>query len=126
MNWQEVIAETISSRASNVSIEESALNSDLPMPVDLVVVDLPEDDRADAAKSVFELVSPWRASSSPRANRSHWRRGRNCSGVELTPAQMKVRSFNRWIELVREVNEEHLVGFTDLTGGTLVALLKKY
>ena len=58
MNWQEVIAETISSRASNVSIDESALNSDLPMPLDLVVVDLPEDDRADAAKSVFELVSP--------------------------------------------------------------------
>ncbi|GIS50450.1 MAG: hypothetical protein Ct9H90mP24_7420 [Methanobacteriota archaeon] len=37
MNWQEVIAETISSRASNVSIDESALNSDLPIPVDLVV-----------------------------------------------------------------------------------------
>ena len=38
---------------------------------------------------------------------------------------MKVRSFNRWIEFVREANREHLVGFTDLTGGTLVAFLKK-
>ena len=126
MNWQEVIAETISSRASNVSIDESALNSDLPMPVDLVVVDLPEDDRADAAKSVFELVSPGGLVLLLEPTVPTGDVGEIVSGADLTPAQMKVRSFNRWIELVREVNEEHLVGFTDLTGGTLVALLKKF
>ena len=125
MNWQEVIAETISSRASNVSIDESALNSDLPMPLDLVVVDLPEDDRVDAAKSVFELVSAGGLVLLLEPTVPTGDVGEITSGVELTPAQMKVRSFNRWIEFVREVNEEHLVGFTDLTGGTLVAFLKK-
>ena len=125
MNWQEVIAETVSSRASNVSIDESALNTYLPMPVDLVIVDLPEDDRVDAAKSVFELVSPGGLVLLLEPTVPTGDVGEIASGVELTPAQMKVRSFNRWIEMVREVNEEHLVGFADLTGGTLVAFLKK-
>ena len=125
MNWQEVIAETVSSRASNVSIDESALNTYLPMPVDLVIVDLPEDDRVDAAKSVFELVSPGGLVLLLEPTVPTGDVGEIASGVELTPAQMKVRSFNRWIEIVREVNEEHLVGFADLTGGTLVAFLKK-
>ena len=96
------------------------------MPVDLVVVDLPEDDRADAAKSIFELGSPGGLVLVLEPTVPTGDVGEIASGVELTPAQMKVRSFNKWIELVRELNEEHLVGFTDLTGGTLVALLKKY
>ena len=125
MNWQEVIAETISSRASNISITESALNSALPMPVDLAVIDLPEDDRADAAKSIFELVSPGGLVILLEPTVPTGDVGEIVAGVELTPAQLKVRSFNRWIELVREINDDHLVGFTDLTGGTLVAFLKK-
>ena len=125
MNWQEVIAETVSSKASNVSIDESALNSALPMPVDLAVIDLPEDDRADAAKSVFELVSPGGLVLLIEPTVPTGDVGEIIVGAELTPAQVKVRSFNRWIELVRDINEEHLVGFTDLTGGTLVALFKK-
>ena len=95
------------------------------MPVDLVIVDLPEDDRVDAAKSVFELVSPGGLVLLLEPTVPTGDVGEIASGVELTPAQMKVRSFNRWIEMVREVNEEHLVGFADLTGGTLVAFLKK-
>ena len=125
MNWQEVFAETISSRASNVSIVESALNSVLPMPVDLAIVDLPEDDRIEAAKSIFDLVSPGGLILLIEPTVPTGDVGEIVSGVEPTEAQMKVRSFNSWIELVKEVNVDHLVGFTDLTGGTLVAFLKK-
>jgi len=39
---------------------------------------------------------------------------------------LKVRSFNDWIELVKKINDSDSVGFTDLTGGTLVALLKSF
>jgi hypothetical protein len=46
--------------------------------------------------------------------------------VEPTPAQLKVQSFNEWIELIRRINDSDSVGFTDLTGGTLVALLKGF
>ena len=95
------------------------------MPVDLAVIDLPEDDRADAAKSVFELVSPGGLVLLIEPTVPTGDVGEIIVGAELTPAQVKVRSFNRWIELVRDINEEHLVGFTDLTGGTLVALIKK-
>ena len=70
------------------------------MPVDLVVIDLPEDDRIDAAKSVFELVSPGGLILLLEATVPTGDVGEIGSRVELTPAQMKVRSFNRWIEFV--------------------------
>ena len=47
-------------------------------------------------------------------------------GVTPTPAQLKVQSFNSWIELVKRINETHSVGFTDLSGGTLVAFMKNH
>jgi len=43
---------------------------------------------------------------------------------EPTPAQSKVSSFNSWIELIKDVNENHALGFAELTGGILVALLR--
>jgi hypothetical protein len=46
--------------------------------------------------------------------------------MDPTPAQLKVQSFNEWIELVKRINDNDSVGFADLTGGTLVALLKSF
>ena len=40
MNWQEVLAETSSFKASNVSLPEIALSSLLPLPIELFVIDL--------------------------------------------------------------------------------------
>ena len=46
-------------------------------------------------------------------------------GHEPTPAQSKVQQFNQWIDLIKTANESHSVGFADLSGGTLVAILKR-
>ena len=122
--WQEVFAEALSSKASNVAIPESALDSVLPMPVDLVIVDLPEEDRVAAASSAFDLVAPGGLVILLEPTVPTGDVGEISQGGEATPAQIKVQSFNDWIDLVKTVNKSHSLGFSELSGGTLVALLK--
>ena len=126
MKWHEVFAETSSSRASNIAIPENAVNSILPMPVDLIIIDLPEEERVAAASAAFDLVSPGGLVLLLEPTVPTGDVGDFSEGVEPTPAQLKVQSFNDWIELVKKINDSDSVGFTDLTGGTLVALLKSF
>lgn len=123
--WQEAFAESTSSIVSNVSIPESALDSIIPMPMDLVIIDLPEEDRVTAADAAFNLVSPGGIVIVLEPEVPTGDVGDLSDIDELTPAQQKVKSFNTWIELVQTANAEHSVGFADLTGGTIVAFLKK-
>jgi len=123
--WQEVFAETTSSRVSNLSIPDSALNSIIPMPLDLIIIDLPEEDRIEAASAAFELASPGGLVILLEPKVPTGDVGDLSEVSEPTPAQLKVKSFNSWIELVQRVNAEHSVGFADLSGGTIVAFLKK-
>ena len=126
MTWQEVFAETLSSRASNISIPETALNSVLPMPLDLILIDLPEEERVAAAAAAFDLVAPGGLVLLLEPTVPTGDVGDFSEGVESTPAQLKVQSFNSWIELVKRINEIDSVGFTDLSGGTIVAFLKNH
>tara|TARA_B100000287_G_scaffold426214_1_gene473754 strand:+ start:2535 stop:3359 length:825 start_codon:yes stop_codon:yes gene_type:complete len=123
MNWQEVFAESKSSIASNIALPESALDSLLKMPVDLIVIDLPEEERIEAAISAFELVSPGGLVLVLEPTVPTGDVGDVGEGGP-TPAQSKVQSFNQWIELVKMVNQTHTLGFAELSGGSLVALLK--
>ncbi len=124
--WQEVFAETSSSRASNITIPQTAVNSVLPMPLDLIIIDLPEEERVSAASAAFDLVSPGGLVILLEPTVPTGDVGDLSDDVEPTPAQLKVQSFNEWIELIRRINDSDSVGFTDLTGGTLVALLKGF
>lgn len=126
MKWQEVFAETQSSLASNISLPEAALNSVLPMPVDLVIIDLDEHDRVSAATAAFDLIGPGGLVLLLEPTVPTGDVGDISEGIEPTLAQLKVKSFNSWIELVKKIDEEHSVGFTDLSGGTIVALLKNH
>ena len=126
MKWHEVFAETASSRASNIAIPENAVNSILPMPLDLIIIDLPEEERVAAASAAFDLASPGGLVLLLEPTVPTGDVGDFSEGVEPTAAQLKVQSFNEWIELVKGINDSHSVGFTDLTGGTLVALLKSF
>ena len=56
--WQEVIAESLPSLASNIALPETALDSLIPMPVDLIIIDLQEEERVLAAKNAFQLIAP--------------------------------------------------------------------
>ena len=125
MKWQEVFAETSSSRASNIAMPVTAVESILPMPLDLIIINLPEEERAEAASSAFDLVSPGGLVLLLEPTVPTGDVGDFSEGVEPTPAQLKVQSFNEWIDLVKRINVSGSVGFADLSGGTLVALLKK-
>jgi len=125
MNWQEVLAETSSFKASNVSLPEIALSSLLPLPIDLFVIDLQEEERISAASECFELLAPGGLMLVMEPTVPTGDVGEVLEGDEPTPAQSKVQHFNQWIELIKTANESHSVGFADLSGGTLVAILKQ-
>ena len=122
--WQEVIAESLPSLASNIALPETALDSLLPMPVDLIVIDLQEEERVAAAKNSFQLIAPGGLILVMEPTVPTGDVG--IIGDEApTPAQSKVRSFNEWIELVKMANASHSIGFAEMSGGTLVGLLKR-
>ncbi len=123
-SWQEVFAESMSQMVSNVALPETALDSLLPMPVDLVVIDVPEDDRVQCSSSAFDLVSPGGLVLVLEPTVPTGDVGEIDDGDGPTPAQEKVQSFNQWIDLVKNVNSGHSLGFAELSGGTLVGLLK--
>jgi hypothetical protein len=125
MKWQEVFAETSSSRASNIAMPVAAVESILPMPLDLIIINLPEEERAEAASAAFDLVSSGGLVLLLEPTVPTGDVGDFSEGVEPTLAQLKVQSFNEWIDLVKRINVSGSVGFADLSGGTLVALLKK-
>ena len=122
--WNEVVAESASAIAANVALPPDSLSVILPLPVDLVVIDLPEDERAEAASIAFDLLAPGGLVLVQEPTVPTGDVGTPSDEDEPTPAQAKVESFNRWIGLVTKGNTDHSLGFAELTGGTLVALLK--
>ena len=122
--WLEVSAEAASWKAASAALPEAAQQTLLPMPPDLVVIDLPEEDRATAAASAFEMIAPGGVVLVLEPEVPTGDVGSPQEGEEPTPAQSKVKSFNSWIKLIKHVDENHALGFAELTGGTLVALLR--
>ena len=103
---------------------EGALKSPLTLPINLVVVDLPEESRVEAVPSAFEIVSPGGLVISLEPTVPTGDVGEIDEEEGPNPAQKKVQSFNEWIDLIKRVNENHSVGFAELTGGSIVGLLK--
>lgn len=122
--WPEVSAEAASWQAASATLAEAPQQTILPMPSDLVVIDLPEEERAAAAASAFEIIAPGGLVLVQEPEVPTGDVGTPQEGDEPTPAQSKVSSFNTWIELIKDVNENHALGFAELTGGILVALLR--
>ena len=123
-SWQEVFAESMSHTASNFLLPEEALDSLLPMPVDLVVIDVPEEERVLAASLAFDLISSGGLVLVLEPTVPTGDVGEIEGDEGPTPAQAKVNSFNEWIELIKMVNDGHSLGFAELPGGTLVGILK--
>ena len=122
--WQEVSAESASGMAAGIALSESVQQTILPMPPDLVIIDLPEEERATAASTAFDLISPGGMVLVQEPTVPTGDVGAPEEGKVPTQAQSKVKSFNDWIEVVKRVDKYHSLGFVELTGGTLVALLR--
>ena len=56
--WNEITAESISWFASNATSNDITPFSLIPLPVDLIVIDLSENDRVNALINSFDLLSP--------------------------------------------------------------------
>ena len=107
-----------------MALPPDSLSVILPLPVDLVVIDLPEDERAEAASIAFDLLAPGGLVLVQEPTVPTGDVGTPSDPEAPTPAQATVESFNRWRGLGKKVNTDHSLGFAELTGGTLVALLK--
>ncbi len=122
MPWQEVAAETASWSAATAALPKSAQPSPLPLPLDLVIIDMPESERASASSAAFEMLSPGGVLLVQEPEVPTGDVGVAEEGSEPTLAQLKVESFNRWIDFVKQTSESHSLGFVELTGGTLAVL----
>ncbi len=122
MPWNELAAEATSWSAATAALPQNAKPSPLPLPIDLVVVDVTEDERASTAKSAFDLLSSGGVLLVQEPEVPTGDVGVADSPSEMTPAQKKVESFNQWISFVKDVSENHSLGFVELTGGTLAVL----
>jgi len=122
--WSEIFAETASWNASSVASPQINMESTIPLPSNLIIIDLPEEDRSEVANSAFELLAPNGILIVQEPEVPTGDVGESEKGQELTPAQKKVDSFNKWIKLVKYVHDNHTVGFTEVSGGTLAVLIK--
>ena len=122
MPWNELAAEAATWSAATAALPQNAQPSPLPLPIDLVVIDVPEDERSSTARSAFDLLSVGGVLLVQEPEVPTGDVGVADSPSEMTPAQKKVESFNQWISFVKDVSENHSLAFVELTGGTLAVL----
>lgn len=122
--WNEVAAETSSWNAAGAALPDAARAAPLPQPIDLIIIDLPELERAEAASRAFDLLAPGGVVMVLEPQVPTGDVGEPKPGQELTQAQQVVASFNRWMEFVRRADSEHSAAFVELTGGTLGVFLR--
>ncbi len=120
--WIEITAEVTSWSAAAASLPSLARPSDIPLPVSLVIIDLPDSDRPVAASSAFEILSPGGIMIVPEPEVPTGDVGSPVDGEEPTEAQSKVFAFNQWISFIKNVSENHSVSFVELSGGTLAII----
>tara|TARA_B100001964_G_scaffold122953_1_gene136269 strand:- start:3797 stop:4681 length:885 start_codon:yes stop_codon:yes gene_type:complete len=118
-SWTEVFAENLSWNAASTTLPDSVRTLPLPQPIDLIIIDLPDSNRVEAAIQAFPLLSPGGVMITLEPQVPTGDVGVPESGREPTSAQVLVASFNRWIEFVRETNTNHSAALVELTGGTL-------
>ena len=122
--WSEIVAETESWNAANATLPDVARSALLPQPIDLVIIDLPEIERVYAASLAFNLLAPGGVVLALEPQVPTGDVGEPEQGVEMTPAQQVVASFNQWIEFVQSVNSNHSAAFVELAGGTIGLFLR--
>ncbi len=120
--WSEAIAEAMTWSVASASLPESARPSSIPTGLDLIIIDLPDQERPGAAKSAFEILAPGGVMIVPEPEVPTGDVGAPSPDEEPTEAQRKVISFNEWIDFIKSVSDNHSLAFVELTGGTLAVV----
>ncbi len=121
-SWKEITAETSSWSIATAALPTSAQPSPLPQPIDLIIIDLPENQRASATKAALNVISIGGFILVKEPEVPTGDVGVPEDGQEPNDAQRKVESFNQWMEVIRECNQNHSMAFIELSGGTLAVI----
>ena len=121
-SWQEITAETSSWSVAAAALPSSAQPSPLPQPIDLIIIDLPENQRPGATIAALDVISKGGFILVKEPEVPTGDVGVPEEGDEPNDAQKKVESFNQWMKVIRECNENHSMAFIELSGGTLAVI----
>jgi hypothetical protein len=122
--WGEITAESASWFASNAASNNITPFSLIPLPIDLLIIDLPEKERIDALLNSFDLLSPGGIIIVKEPEVPSGDVGEIKDDSEITKAQEKVLYFNKWIKSIKDFSIKNSLSFVELTGGSLVILRK--
>lgn len=120
--WNEISAESTSWFASNAATSDITPFSLMPLPVDLIIIDLPENERIDALISSFDLLSPGGIIIIKEPEVPTGDVGEINDDMEITKAQEKVLYFNKWIKAITGFSKKNSLSFIELNGGSLAIL----
>lgn len=121
-SWQEITAETSSWSVATTALPTIAQPSPLPQPIDLIIIDLPENQRPSATIAALDVISKGGFILVKEPEVPTGDVGIPEDGEEPNEAQKKVESFNQWMQVIRECNTNHSMAFIELSGGTLAAI----
>ena len=119
-----MVAENNSWSAATATLTEPTNSPLLPAPLDLVIIDVPDSDRASTALTAFEMLSKGGIMIVQEPEVPTGDVGVPEPGQQLTDEQISVEAFNSWIEFVKLVSESHSLGFVELLGGNLAVFRK--
>jgi len=122
--WNEIVAESSSWFAANAASSDATSFLSIPLPVDLIIIDLPEDERIDALSTSFELLSPGGLVIVKEPEVPTGDVGDVELGMDMTKAQEKVSQFNKWISSVQNFSKNNSLSFVELNGGTLAVFYR--
>ena len=122
-SWESMSSEATAWIAANASTPEAArTGAPLPVPADVIVVHSDWKGHVQDVENALSLVRLGGVVLTPEPLVPTADVGDYPLGKPNTEQQMRVEEFNHWIRCMKVWNENHAVGFTEVGGGTIVAI----
>ncbi len=122
-SWDSMASEATAWLAANASTPEAArTGSPLPVPADVIIVHSDWKAQVKNVENALALVRLGGVVLTPEPLVPTADVGEYPSGKPTNDQQMRVEVFNQWIHCMKDWNETQAVGFTEVGGGTLVAI----
>ena len=122
-SWESMSSEATAWLAANASTPEAARTGALlPVPADVVIVHSDWRGQVQDVVNALSLVRLGGVVLTPEPLVPTADVGDYPSGKPSNDQQMRVEVFNQWISHMKDWSENQAVGFTEVGGGTIVAI----
>ena len=122
-SWDSMSSEATAWLAANASTPEAARTGEpLPVPADVIIVHSDWKSQVQDVEKALSLVRLGGVVLTPEPLVPTADVGDYPTGKPTNEQQMRVEVFNQWISCMKEWNEKQAVGFTEVGGGTIVAV----